>query len=190
MERKKNRFALEKFGERRHNEGNINSVRYHEQNKKEVFMYNYSGILYKLVAPCGIIFLGGIIILVLNSFWKKKHDDSEKKSIRNAYIILGVGVISSLLFLVDIVSPKVESYTGYFVREYRDSGVSPPLPYTYAYVFCDGSSSPKPTYHMDVFSKREIYPEDFIEGQWYTIYYVDLIDSNAIVAVEEYIPDS
>ena len=94
------------------------------------------------------------------------------------------------IFLVDIVNPKVESYTGYFVEEYRDSRVSPPLPYTFAYVFCDGSSNPKPIYHMDVFSKREIYPEDFIEGQWYTIYYVDLIDSDAIVGVEEYVPSS
>ena len=61
-------------------------------------MYNYGGILYKLIAPCGILFWGGIIILLLNNFWKKKHDDSEKKSIRNACIILGVGVIASLFF--------------------------------------------------------------------------------------------
>ena len=121
---------------------------------------------------------------------EKKHDDSEKKSIRNACIILGVGVIASLLFLVDIVNPKVESYTGYFVREYRDSQVSPPLPYTFAYVFCDGSSNPKPIFNLDIFSKKEIYPEDFVENQWYTIYYVDLIDSSTIVAVEEYIQNS
>ncbi|MBE6882049.1 MAG: hypothetical protein E7489_03500 [Ruminococcaceae bacterium] len=152
--------------------------------------YNYSGILYKLIAPCGIFFWGGIVILLLNKFWEKKHDDSEKKSIRNACIILGVGVIASLLFLVDIVNPKVESYTGYFVEEYRDSQVSPPLPYTFAYVFCDGSSNPKPIFNLDIFSKKEIYPEDFVENQWYTIYYVDLIDSSTIVAVEEYIQNS
>ena len=34
-------------------------------------MYNFSGILYKLIAPCGILFLGGIVILLLNNFWKK-----------------------------------------------------------------------------------------------------------------------
>lgn len=153
-------------------------------------MYNYSGILYKLIAPCGMIFLGGIVILLLNNFWEKKHDDFEKKKIRNACIILGVGVIASLFFLVDIVNPKVESYTGYFVREYRDSRVSPPLPYTFAYVFSDDSSNPNQTYHIDIFSKEEIYPEDFIEGQWYTIYYVELIDSYTIVGVEKYAPSS
>ena len=33
--------------------------------------YDYSGILYKLIAPCGIFFGGGIVILLLNKFWKK-----------------------------------------------------------------------------------------------------------------------
>lgn len=152
--------------------------------------YNYSGIIYKLIAPCGIFLLFGIVLLLLNGFWKKKHTEFEKKRIRDAFISLGIWIFASTYFLIVLVSPKVESYTGYFVEEYRDSRVSPPLPYTFAYVFCDGSSNPKPIYHMDVFSKREIYPEDFIEGQWYTIYYVDLIDSDAIVAVDEYTPSS
>lgn len=154
--------------------------------------YNYSGILYKLIAPSGIIILQGIFLLFLSDFWKnsKKRKKEQNKNIRAAYIVICIGVVSLLLFSIDLVNPKVESYTGYFVEEYRDSQVSPPLPYTFAYVFCDGSSNPKPIFNLDIFSKKEIYPEDFVENQWYTIYYVDLIDSSTIVAVEEYIQNS
>lgn len=50
------------------------------------------------------------------------------------------------------------------------------------YCFTNGTEL-KPVFCLDIFSKKQIYPDDFVEGKKYRIYYTEM--GNVIVKVEE-----
>lgn len=65
--------------------------------------------------------------------------------------------------------------------------MAPPLPFTDEYVFYNGEGK-KQEYYLDVFSKKEIFPEGFELNQEYTIYFDEFTD--VIVKVEKTNDDS
>ena len=141
-------------------------------------MYNYSGIWFRIWSACGILALISIINLLFSKPWKKKL------KIRDLKVELGgltFAILMVIFYLSRIIFPDTASYTGAFQSEYRDSGASSPLPVIYGYCFWNGEGK-KPTFYLDIYSKRKIFPEEFNKEQEYTIYYDKL--TNVIVKVD------
>lgn len=91
-----------------------------------------------------------------------------------------LAVCLSAIYLVRIVNPSVSTYTGQFVETHRNSRVAPPLPVTYEYIFWNGEGQKKAVY-LDAFSKKKVYPCEFVKGQSYEVYFDDF--SNVIVKI-------
>lgn len=140
-------------------------------------MYNYAGIEYRLWAECGSFFMLGIIC----SLWGKPWKNGLKKNYIGPLCIL-----MSLLLFAEYAyvycSKDVTSYTGEFVKSSRNSRVAPPLPFTDQYNFDDGLGWEE--YYLDIFSKKEIWPEDFVPGEEYIVYYDK--HTKVIVKIEKY----
>lgn len=151
-------------------------------------MYNVDGIIYRIFAVGGIIFLLFVGCFFIVKPWTIKSEKEKNKRRKKILemITLTVGLIWAVcticFYSYKSFNPKIESYTGAFVREYRDSTVAPPLPFTSAYVF-DGYKGKDRRFYIDSSSKKAIYPEDFSEGKMYIIYYEK--DTKIIVGVEE-----
>lgn len=141
-------------------------------------MFNFSGIIFRLWGVCGIMFLLGAILILIEKPWKKKF------SFRNNIVqilTIGFSICLGLFYVSRLIFTDVSSYTGVFVSSNRDSSVAPPLPVTFEYVF-DGNSEKNKVFYLDVFSKKEIFPDEFKENVRYTIYYDTL--TSVIVRVE------
>ena len=129
---------------------------------------DYSVIWYRIWATYLILFIVGIVLILIEKPWKKP--------IKFVKLIPGLlAIIFALLFGIEAYS-RIEkpdgfsTYTGAFIEEYHDARESPPLGYMWSYCFWDGVDK-KPIFHMDSLSKKHIFPEDFIEGETYTVYY-------------------
>lgn len=141
-------------------------------------MYNYSGILYRIFGVCGpILILGGICIL-LEKPWKSNVKIQDCKL---GLIMIIFAFCLGLIYASRIVFPDVSSYTGEFIESHRNSRVAPPLPVTYEYVFWNGEGK-KQVFYLDSFSKREIFPYEFVGNQKYIIYFDEF--TNVITKVE------
>jgi hypothetical protein len=141
-------------------------------------MYNFSGIIYRLWAVDGILFLLGIICILIEKPWSENF---KFKKIIIGLVIIAFSISVATVHIVKIVSPDVSSYTGEFVSSNRNSRVAPPLPLTIEYRFWNGEGK-KQCFYLDAFSKKELFPIDFEKGEEYTIYYDDF--TNVIVKVE------
>ena len=141
-------------------------------------MYNYSGIIYRLLSPCGVMFELGVVLLLLERPWKFNYKSINFKA---GIFEITFSICLALMHLYNIICPDIKVYTGDYLYEHRDSRSAPPLPFTMEYTFWNGEGY-KYSFELDVFSKKEIYPEDFIVGQEYTIYYE--AGSNVIIRVE------
>lgn len=139
-------------------------------------MYNFSGIWFRIWGVCGIIFLIGIVILLIEKPWKKFD---LKRCILGLFITF-FAICLSLIYLSKIVFPDISSYTGEFVKTNRNSRVAPPLPVTYEYVFWNGEGKKKVVY-IDTFSKKNFFSELEI-GKQYTVFYDEF--TNVIVRIE------
>lgn len=143
-------------------------------------MYNLNGILYRLFATCFVLFILGAIVLIISKFWDKEKADIA--CMRGAILSIVIILVGSSFYIYKYVNPTIEIHEGYFVEEYRDSSVAPPFPFSYCYVFTDGDNL-KPSYYMDVFSRKDIYPDDFSTECRYRIYYEE--STGIIVRVEQ-----
>lgn len=141
-------------------------------------MYNFSGIVFRIVGVCGIMLLLGIGCILLEKPWSKNFKIQKCKL---GLLLIIFAVCSGLVYASRIVSPKVSSYTGEFIETHRNSRVAPPLPVTNEYVFWNGEGK-KQVFYLDIFSKKEIFPDEFENAQKYTIYFDDF--TNVIVKVE------
>lgn len=130
-------------------------------------MYNFSGIIYRIWAVCGILFALGIVCLLFERPWKKGF---KIRNIRYSIVAISVAVCLGLIYLSRVISPGVSSYTGEFVISRRNSSEAPPLPFTNEFVFWNGEGK-KQKFYLDTFSKKEIITNEFQKGQQYTIYY-------------------
>ena len=59
--------------------------------------------------------------------------------------------------------------------------MAPPLPFTDEYVFWNGEGK-RQVFYLDIFSKKEIFPNEFVSDQKYTIYFDEF--TNVITKVE------
>lgn len=141
-------------------------------------MYNFSGIVYRIWGVCGIILLVGLIAILCTKLWMQDFSISKVK-IDLLFIVFAICL--GLVYSSRILIPDVSSYTGEFIESHRNSRVAPPLPVTYEYVFWDGEGK-RQVFYLDIFSKKEIFPYEFVSDQKYTIYFDDF--TNVIVRVE------
>ena len=143
-------------------------------------MYNFSGLIYQILACYLFIFLLMVLCILIKKPWSK--DFKFKKIIVEILaIIFAVCEISVITYKIH--HPDVLSYTGEFVETHRVSGIAPPLPFTYEYTFWNGEGK-KQCYYLDSFSKDEIFPyKDLDTNKEYTGYYDDF--TNVIVRIEE-----
>lgn len=112
---------------------------------------------------------------------KKEKIKKKKKSIKGSFFLDGILIALGLYFCVffgyNAANPDVSVYEGYFSREYTRGGFM-----IKAYVFTNGEGKTNPTFYLDRFSKKEMYPDEFAEGVRYRIYYEE--DANIIMRVE------
>lgn len=141
-------------------------------------MYNFSGIIYRIWAVCGILFVLGMLLFLMVKPWKNGFKTKDCKA---AIIVMACAIFMGLVYTSRIIWPDVSSYTGDFIKSYGDSRVAPPLPFTSRYIFWNGEELKK-SFYLDAFSKKEIFPYKFEEGKEYTIYFDEF--TNVIVKVE------
>ena len=139
-------------------------------------MYNFRGIYYQMMTRIVVYAMVGILFILLSKCWIPQK--------RNLKKMLGgiIGIVlclASIVYYSDIVkNSMILIHEGYFSREYRgNTGL-----FGMSYSFTNGDGV-KPVFFLDVFSKKEIYPEDFNSQQKYRIYYEN--ETNIIVCVEK-----
>lgn len=142
-------------------------------------MYNFSSIIYRLWAECGIVFALGILCVLLDKPWKKPRKKSRGYFLGILMIIVAFGLGG--FYVSRLIRKDISIYRGEFVNSYRNSRVAPPLPFTNEYVFWNGEGK-KQGFYLDIFSKKEVYPLEFEEGKEYVIYFDKVTD--LIVAID------
>ena len=130
-------------------------------------MYDFSGVLYRIWGVCGIFLFLGVAVILLEKLLSKKF---KIKNCIAGLLAIALAISFSSIYLSRIVFPDVSSYTGEFIESHRNSRVAPPLPLTKEYVFWNGEGKRK-VFYLDVLSKKEIFPYEFVSGQKYTIYF-------------------
>lgn len=147
--------------------------------------YDFSGMYYRLFCPNMIVIFGGILCLLIAFEGKKDRKGKKVVNRKNVWFSISsicFGLLVAGYYGYRIQLQDVESYTGEYISERRNTREAPPLPLTVEYKFED-SQGKKKSFYLDVFSKRRIWAEDFEVGQEYVIYYDAKME--VIVAVEE-----
>lgn len=142
-------------------------------------MYNYGGIEYRLWAQCIPILLLGIIGFLL-TFIGRKSELKRDFLIAGSLLILAALYFCNKYFSV-LQNPDVQIFEGSYYEGRLDSRAAPPLPFTWSYRFIDAEGT-NGNYYIDIFTKKEIFNEDFIKDDWYRIYYE--ADTQIIVKIE------
>ena len=141
-------------------------------------MHDFSGVWYRIWGVCGIILILGVVLILFERPWAKNFG---LKKCKLGLVIIAFAICLGLVYVSRIVFPDVSSYTGEFVESHRNSRVAPPFPLTNEYVFWSGEGE-RQVFYLDIFSKKEIYPHDFISERKYTIYFDEF--TNVITRVE------
>ena len=137
--------------------------------------YNYAGIVFRLRGECTMFILLGVVCIVISCAEQKTN----KRDFLVGICTIILGVALGVHYGMCILNPCVESLRAEYDSEERNSRVSPGLPFTMEYIFYDNKYH---NFYLDVFSKKEIYPDEFIEGNEYVIYYDK--ETKIIVGVE------
>lgn len=132
-------------------------------------MYSFQGIWYRIVA-CGCFFLViGLWALISSHFWNVEC--IVKKYFNTGCLVAGFAVIYIVVHLFLLLSPEVLVYSGSYVESRRSPRTAPPFPFSWEYVFDNGSSL-KQCFDLDSISSRHIFPDGTLEtGETYRIYY-------------------
>ena len=131
--------------------------------------YSFSGITHYLKNYFSICIIA-IVVLVISKIWDPQKRD--KKGVLAGLISLLVGVAYTVYFLLILVNPHIESFTGTLEKCYRKSRQSPS---TYQYIFSEDNE--RVFLYLDRASMQKIYPEGLIEGCRYEVHYVDQWDT-------------
>lgn len=139
-------------------------------------MNDLNGVLYKIFIEGGVLLLATIIpfSITLFRYIKKKYIKKVTFIVELVCLVFSIAYIAFCSY--KYFNPSIQYYEGYFLREYRYRG------YTHAYVFANDSGR-NPVFHLDSFSRKELYSEEFSKGKKYRIYYEE--DLKIIVRVEE-----
>ena len=137
-------------------------------------MNNYSGIVYRIGAVAGPIFVLGLVLM----FIALKSPLLKKKSeILFAVAVIVVSILLGGFYVYKSIHPTISYHKGYIVEVHRYSKA----PFTNAYVFSNGDDD-KPIFYLDSFSKKDILPNEFLPGVEYQIFYEE--NTKIIVRVE------
>ncbi len=139
-------------------------------------MYNFSGLYYIMIIYGGICGVLGVIFILTSRFWNTK-----KRNVKE----LVFGIVGMVLFIFFVSRQAYAIYEsdigvceGSFVDEYRESKSI----FRTEYCF-EEKSGEKPIFYLDTFSKKKIYPEEFIKGDLYKIHFEK--KTKTIVKVEK-----
>jgi len=141
-------------------------------------MYNFSGVLFRVWGVCGVILVLGVVCILFKRPWAQ---NVRIQDLRLGLIMIAFAIFMGLIYVSRIVFPNVSSYTGEYIESHRNSRVAPPLPVTNEYVFWNGEGK-KQVFYLDIFSKKEIFPYEFVSGQKYKLYFDEF--TNVITKVE------
>ena len=143
---------------------------------------NISGIVYQLLASHLLVLTIGIFLLFKTFFLGKKTN--KKKWIGACIFDLVLTLIMlgfTIRTTVAVYDPEVLYHEGYFLEEHATVH-NGPLPFTWRYTFSNDSGK-RPIFYLDTFSRKEIVPDGFKQGEKYRICYDDY--SNIILKVEK-----
>lgn len=139
-------------------------------------VFNYGGMVYRVWAFCGVFLVLGLLCLMIS--WHKKPKCNKEGVLVGALMIL-FALGSGMHYCNCLINPEVQRVTAVFLQAERNSRVAPPLPFTMEYQF---TSDKLYGIYLDVFAKKEIFPDNFVEGHEYTIYYEE--NTEIIVKVD------
>lgn len=131
---------------------------------RKEYMYNFGGIYYQMKSNVSSFVIVGIILFLLSRCWSKAHRNLKEMLLGILCIILA---ISSIIYYTMVLNnPEISTYEGYYVKEHR---VYKRL-LEKEYIFFNGEGL-KPVFYLDIFTKKEIFPEDFDSKKLYRIFY-------------------
>lgn len=139
-------------------------------------MYNLGGIYYEMKSNTVLLALCGIVSLLLSRCWNLEKRNMKEMAIGIVCALLAIGSIAYYSYIIQ--NPKLSIHEGYFFSEHRVNRHI--LKMEYSFTNEDGL---KPVFYLDVFTKKEIFSEDFDSSQKYRIFYEEKTDM--IVRVEK-----
>lgn len=140
------------------------------------------GLLYDL-RTCIFPTVLGIILLIVRIIFPNIFGEKKKEALIGIIVCLIIGISSIITVTLSIASPVTETYQGEYVDWYRDSNAAHGSGISNAYRFTDGETTR--SFNIDAQSKKTVYPQDFIVGEEYIIYYKEGHTRDIIVKVEE-----
>ena len=153
-------------------------------------MYNVSGIIYRIFAVGGICLINGVIIFFCSGILnpkrhkkKQKHTKKQKIEFVVSLLIITYSIVYMSFFAYKANFPEIAAYEGTFISERRYARVAPQ---TYRFAFKNEQAEIKRDFfYMDSFSEKDIFPEGFVKGNKYVVFYEK--DTKIIVKVESLI---
>ena len=118
-------------------------------------MLCFSGIWYRLISTGAFFLLCGIFILAYSK--REQKPNIQRKKLLAGIFTTCFAVVHIAYHAFLLICPSVSETTGVFIDSRRDGRASPPLPFTWAYVF-DTDASLNQRYYIDSFSKQQIFP--------------------------------
>ncbi len=135
-------------------------------------MYALSGLIQLIKADLFMLALALIMLtvyIIRRIQAKKKHKKTKKGEWISVIFVLVASLSLTGVDVFTVCYPTVETCSGYFVEEYRDPRSRVPLNKEYVFDLKDGGL--KQVFYLDLTSKKKIFPEDFVEGEYYRITY-------------------
>lgn len=142
-------------------------------------MYNTNGLLYRVfILGIPLILLTVLSLLIIFKVEKKK-----KKKTEVVFFLLGLvfAIGYSCFFAYKAYNPNIVFVDGYYLRFRQTSTV----PLSHDFVFDIDNEELHPSFHMDDFSRKKIYPNEFSKKIKYRVYYEK--NTKIIVKIEEII---
>ena len=143
-------------------------------------MYNLNGLVYRMWNPRLYFLVGGIVLLVFYL-----TDPRQKRKRKTLIISIGAMILSVLscgYYWLKVQNPKISSFDGTFCYYHSESR---PRPLNQSFTFLPVPSHPgdlKQSFYLDIRSKKEIFPDELVEGGLYRIYYEETC--NVIVRID------
>ena len=143
-------------------------------------MYNLNGLVYRMWNPSLYFLIGGIVLLVFYL-----TDPRQKRKRKTLIISIGAMILSVLscgYYWLKVQNPKISSFDGTFCYYHSESR---PRALNQSFTFLPFPSHPddrEKYFYLDVRSKREIFPDELVEGGLYRIYYEETC--NVIVRID------
>ena len=142
-------------------------------------MYNTYGLLYRVFIPGIPLILFFVLSLLIILKGKKKKKKKTEVVFFLFEIVFTIGY--TCFFAYNAYKPNIDFVEGYYLR-FRQTSV---VPFSHDFVFDIDNEELHPSFHMDNFSRKKIYPNEFSKKIKYRVYYEK--NTKIIVKIEEII---